>query len=247
MSTISEKYSRNYNNQGIFYTLPLDIRKVIINFTANSIIFDLVYQEVFSNDDIKNTHSKLNFLSKVCIEFNVFSQIKLKEIKTIFNLYNKYSVYNDDYLRLGCGWLGNEKYMVPCGNPQLLDVLSTGLYLPFVRHSFTLFGKNQEDDLKTIIKLFPRSISCNIGSMRCRDFITPFIVACYNPFISTEIIEFLLNNGANPNSILSLNGNKIHILADLKNNNPTRYQQILPVLTKYGAVETIFNCERYVQ
>ena len=139
--------------------------------------------------------------------------------------------------------------MVPCGNPQLLDLLSSGCPLFLVHRSFKDFTNEQVEDMKKIIKLMPRSLLCNIGQARCTQFITPFAMACLNPKVPVTALEYLLKNGAKANSIVSFNSNKIHILTLLKKHaeNEDRYNEIKPVLEKYGAVEEIFaRNDRYV-
>jgi hypothetical protein len=228
----------------IFQELPSDLRQAIVKCRADLIISLVVNKAVFSNEDIKNAAKELSLLSLVCVEFMAFSSKQCADIKMIFALYNKYSVHNEAYLRPGCCYDPGEREakMVPCGNPQLLDLLSAGHpSRAFACSSFEEFTDEQYQDMEPIIRLMPRSLLCNIGMLRCRDFMTPFTMACKNPNVPVEAIEFLLQKDANPNCIFSLKEDKIHILTDLRKYNQDRYVQLKPILEKYGVVEEVFT------
>lgn len=114
------------------------------------------------------------------------------------------------------------------GNPQLIDIFCTGCNLPFAKSTFNIYNIGIENDIKNIIKLTPDSINCIGGSLRCRDFITPLYMACINTKIPIYIIELLLKNGANKNHLIKVNGKKMSMLDDLKNNiSDHRYQIVV--------------------
>ncbi|HEX4839567.1 MAG TPA: hypothetical protein VFU89_03895 [Rhabdochlamydiaceae bacterium] len=228
----------------LFQELSPELRLPIIKCRADLIISLIVNRAVFSNEDIKNGGKELSTLSLVCIEFENSSSKQRADIKMIFTLYNKYSVYNKIYLEPGCYYEPDkeEGKMVPCGNPQLLDLVSAGHpYRMFAWSSFKEFTNEQYQDMEQITRLMPRSLLCNIGQLRARAFVTPFIMACKNPNVPVKAVEFLLQKGANPNSIFSLSEDKVHILTDLRNFNKDRYVQLKPILEKYGAVEEVFT------
>lgn len=231
----------NNNDPFNFKGLPQDIQNIIIEFAAGTVIFNLVNKEVFSGKEIKHVGKEILNLSLVCKYFKNTSAKFLKDIKSIHILYNKYSSYNIDYLRPGCGWQDHRKLMVPRGNPQLLDLLTTGRTLAIANRSFHEFSKEQEDDFKEIIRLMPRSLQCNMGDLKCRSFVKPIVMACFNEQVPLHVIEILLKNGANPNETLIFNERKIHVLVDLKSNNLPRYNEVKSMMEKYGAIEKEFE------
>ncbi len=228
----------------LFQVLPQDLKQAIFQCRADLIIPLVVNNAVFSNEDIKNAGKELFILSLVSVEFKDFSSKQRADIKKIFTLYNKYSAHNEGYLEPGCYYEPSSRTgkMVPCGNPQLLDLLSAGHpNTAHARGSFKEFTDEQYQDMEPIIRLMPRSLLCNIGQLRSRDFVTPFIMACKNPNIPVKAIELLFQKDANPSSIFRLSDNKIHILTDLRKHDKDRYVQLKPILEKYGVIEEVFT------
>lgn len=222
-------------NFDLFNFLPKDQKNIILEMIYEEIIYNLVNTEIFLNQDIINKKNDLLNISLLCKEFYILfkSNKSFIKINQIHNLYNKYNNLNLDYCKIGCGWtIDAFKSEVPKGNPQLLSLISS---------PFHILNEKELNDLKEIINIFPKSIYCNIGRMRCREFITPLIMSCFNNSISIDIIELMLKNGSDPNSFILLNAKKIHLLTDLRDNDKARYELLKPLLEKYGAKEQIFK------
>ena len=222
--------------------VPVEIWLSIAEMIADQTVSEVVNKAVFSNKDIRLAAQSLYNLSWVCTTFKRGAAQRIVDIQTIFRLYNKYHFHNEIYLQPGCYYDpdSNIGKRVPCGNPQLVDLLASG-YPSTSEKTFESFSPEQEEDLKQIVKLMPRSLLCNIGRLRCREFITPFIMACHNRQVPVTILQFLLLNGAKSNSVYKLSEKKIHILTDLKNCDPERFEQIKPVLVQFGALEQVFS------
>ena len=121
---------------------------------------------------------------------------------------------------------------------QLIDAFFTECNLPYARHSRPYYTQEIEDDIKEIIKQNPLTIHCNIGHLRCRDLVTPLGAACHNHNIPVHMIEFLLQNGADANLPVLVNGKEVKLIHDLKLNesNVERYEQIKELFLQYGGV-----------
>ena len=177
---------------------------------------------------IKSCARQLVNISLVNKKSNQIFSGELATLKKINDLVNKYRKYNDDYPSRWKDWKGN---------PQLLDALFTGCSLLFAESTFKTYTPEIEQDIKDIIKLTPQSMNCILGTLRCRDDIPPLAAACFNVNIPLDIVEFLLQQGANPNATLKFNGHPISILADLEVNlDAERFEAIQTLFNKYGAV-----------
>lgn len=129
----------------------------------------------------------------------------------LINKYDAYTHYNDEYPKL------------------LIDALFSFCDLPFARHSQRDINF---DDIKEIIRLIPETLNNSYGKLRCRDNVPPLACACFNPYVRLEIIEYLLEKGADKNKTINLNGYPINILQDLKENNNNRYTEIEKLFNK---------------
>ncbi len=184
-----------------------------------------------TSGEIKN-HARQ--IANICLSNKIFSKTfseSLLVLKKINHLVNKYHRYNTQYEFSG--------EFDPKGNPQLLDALLTGCRLPFADSTFQHYTAEIEQDIIDIVKLTPQSMHCILGTLRCRDDVPPLVVACINVNIPLHIIEYLLQQGANPNATLKLNGRDISILEDLRGNlNTERFSAIRALFIRYGAVES---------
>jgi hypothetical protein len=70
-------------------------------------------------------------------------------------------------------------------------------------------------DIERITTLLPISVHCDLGTTRCRNYMTPLEVACVNSNIPLSIIEFLINNGSNLYHTYECDGFCTHILVDM--------------------------------
>lgn len=190
-----------------------------------------------TSTQIKAVAIQLVNLSLVNKKFNQICSEKLKTLKKINDLVNKYSKYNRKYERSLTDWLTGAE-LVPKGNPQLLDALFTGCRFPFAESTFEAYTPEIEQDIKDIVKLTPQSMNCILGTLRCRYFVPPLAVACVNVNIPLHIVEFLLQQGANPKATLELNNCPISILADLRDDlnevDPQRFAAIKTLFIKYS-------------
>jgi hypothetical protein len=186
--------------------------------------------------EIKICARQLVNISLVNKEFNQICSEKLTTLKKINDLVNKYSKYNSDYENPGEDWRTGRE-LDPKGNPQLLDALFTGCRFPFAGSTFKDYTPEIEQDIKDIVRLTPQSMNCILGTLKCRDDVPPLFAACINKNIPLHIVEFLLQQGANPKATLKLNGRPINILADLEGGvDAERVVAIKALFSKYGAV-----------
>lgn len=209
-----------------FSLTPLEIKDYIVSFIQPTKI---------TNQEIKNCGRIILNLSLVCKEFKAICEKKIKDLKKINELVVKYPIYNSEYenpRKFYWGMTESTYNSLPGGNPQLLDALFSSCNLPFAKHTFSEYTSEVEEDIKKIVKLTPQSINCILGELRCRIFVPPLAAACINAKIPVQTVEFLLKNGANPNTTYELNGQSIHLLKDTKSNVDTE---------RFLALETIFK------
>lgn len=220
--------------------VPTDVIHEIIKF---------IQPANFTTQGVMTCARKIINISLINKNFNTVCIIKLTDLKIINHLVNQY-VYNDDYEQ-SLEWqpsnssIWNKYYFnkivkqqdwrneatMTDSNPQLYDMLCTGLRLPYAKASFNVYNQEIEQDIKTILKLTPQSIHCRLGMLRCRNQVLPLSVACMNEHIPITIIQLLLQSGAHLHDTILLNGYPITIIDDLKDNcNPKRYQLIKNLL-----------------
>jgi hypothetical protein len=186
--------------------------------------------------DIKSCARHLENISLFNKKFSQICSKGLQVLKKIDGLVNKYSKYNVNYENLRENWMTDREFD-PKGNPQLLDALFTGCRFPFADSTFQEYTPEIEQDIKDIVKLTPRSMNCVLGALRCRNEVSPLAAACINNNIPLHIVEFLLQQGANPKVTLKLNGRDISLLADLEGNiDAARFSAIRELFVKYGAL-----------
>jgi len=139
-------------------------------------------------------------------------------------LSQKYSAYNSDFEICKNGDDIDER----C-TPELLDACFTGCDLPYARHSMRTYTQEVEDDIKEIVRQSPMTVLCNFGTLRCRDRVTPLAAACANKNIPIHMIDFLLQNGADPSGAIIVNCRERSLIKDIEicqGKEPERYQQI---------------------
>ncbi len=113
--------------------------------------------------------------------------------------------------RLCKGWnpigikLGEKIYNYPGGPGWLNDIFLTGSTSPYIGGTHPTYVGNRswntvlEEDVKKIVRLFPESLLCIKLNTRLVDQLSPFAMACMNEHIPLSMVEFLLENKADPN------------------------------------------------
>lgn len=175
----------------------------------------LSYRSSPYNFNIKINKCEMEHRLQSCIEFIILFQTKYNfyfieefiKLKKSVYLLNKYTQYNDDYNR----YFTNNDII----HPIVIDIINTGLNIPFSYSTFNSFTTTTEYDLKLACSIFSNSINSDYGKLRCRDRVTPIFLACLNEHISNDIIIWMLKNGSNKNHKHILNGTQISILDDL--------------------------------
>lgn len=163
-------------------------------------------------------------------------------------LAQKYSAYQKSHEE-GYGYNDPSKINLD-SPPVLLDALFSGLgHLPYIKTSHSKFTEEIANDVKEIVKQCPSAIHANGASTRVNDRMTPLAVACMNPGVPVDLIEFLLQNGANPDLPIIYNTKKVKIIDHLKIfkmcwgddhwcgtcNVPSRLDQLTSLLEKYSS------------
>lgn len=107
-------------------------------------------------------------------------------------------------------------------NSELYDALQTGLKIPYSHSSFDSYTRSTTKDIIDIVRLIPESINTKpkTGNLRCRKEIPTFFIACHNSHVPLEVIEYLLEHGANPRDTINVNGYDTPILKDLEECTP---------------------------
>jgi hypothetical protein len=160
----------------------------------------------------------------------------LDKLIRIKELYKKYAAYNSGY-ESDPDDRGYWKYLIH-EPPQLLDALFAGCHLPYAKSSVASYDETIEKDIYDIVKLIPNVMNCNLGTLRCRDLITPLCAACVNENIPLHIIKFLHANGANIKQKIRVNGHNVDILDDLNDNTMS---------SRYTAINSIFSAKELIQ
>lgn len=218
------------------FSIPKEIQSVIFKNCIPSIPF------VISNEGLKACHTNTLGLLLICKSMkgtiDKDCQEHILKLKQICVLKKKYHDNNLEYLSIHTTpsqwnmWFPNPERM---GNPQLLDAVSSKS--PVI------------DDIKSIVTLTPQSLDCTMGAMRCRDQVPPLFKACCNDRIPIEIIEFLLESGANPFACLSLNNEMTPIFLDIETVeilDKQRKDAIYKVFAKYGITKDSIANDRHV-
>ncbi len=174
----------------LFPELPSEVNSIILK----NVILD--QPTIITSGKIKDYANKINNIASINkTTFEVLSE-KMKDLKRIRELVNKYTIYNRDY----------EQYGEEDGdvNPHLLDAVLTGWNLPFGDHSIQEYTQETENDIKDIVRLTPQSLNCKHGYTRMCQKVTPLFAAClnykYHAPRPLSIIEFLLKSGADMNA-----------------------------------------------
>jgi len=170
----------------------------------------------------------------------------------LYGLLNKYSCYQKNYEV----WSGNPNRSLgeqarPWGlyhedSPILLDLLFTGCNLPFANSTFDYFDETLANDLVTILRIVPNTIHSKYGVLRCRTNVSPLDAACVNTNIDFNVIQTLLDNGADINHKLFVNGFPVHITDDLDDDRwKWRKAHITKMFVKKGFITSNNDVKHY--
>ena len=131
-------------------------------------------------------------------------------------------------------------------SPILLDLLFTGCNLPFANSTFDYFDETLANDLVTILRIAPNTIHSKYGVLRCRTNVSPLDAACVNTNIDFNVIQTLLDNGADINHKLFVNGFPVHITDDLDDDRwKWRKEHITKMFVKKGFINSAYDVKHY--
>lgn len=152
---------------------------------------------------------------KFCDDFSFITKYdelakKYKEILYYLNTYTQYTTSYEAYQ--GSSW-GNEITDYG-GHPILLDMMTTGICLPYIKPSKDWWRDEMTEEVARIIDLFPGCVNNNMGFARCRNSLTPLYFAIHNDDIPTSIIELLIRKGADKNHMILINGQEVPMIND---------------------------------
>lgn len=245
------------NPVNYFSKMPEEIQRHILSFAEPE------YGEYASARDVKKCAERVCAL--ISKESRLTVTEKLQELKKQY-LEAKYCAYKSDYGQLVSSWqriqsdpsrledpffgAENRRFLVqfdPSIKPHLLDALFTGCNLPYAGHSQSQYTEEVESDIKGIVQLMPENLNYGFGSLRLRSHVPPLGAAVINENIPISLIEWLFQNGANPNASWGCVNNSskdIRIINCLKHDYSwlsefsfSRRQALIELFERYGAVE----------
>ena len=227
------RYKKFKKCKTIIHTLPDNLINEILSYNIPECQLEKDITRNYLEEKINNFSDHI----LICKFFNIREYLKdsvnkRNQLVTILRLIKKYDNYQEDYESI----ITKSIYGYPIirKSPILLDMCFTECDLPFASSSFNKFNNNIFEDIKTIVKILPSTINSDYGILRCRNFVTPLHASCINPHVPIKVIKFLLDNGANKNHNILLNGEEIGILSDLESNiSSYRFAQINELFDLY--------------
>jgi len=214
---------RDIQTSASFCSLPADVQSEIFNIALGD-----CFSEV-SNWGFTRAKIDINNLTAICKDTTQKTKAlinkKVEDTKKCESLYKKYYAYAKiDTSR----------------NNILLDALSSGLADTSgpITFSFKSYTKDIDDDVRQVVELMPKSLERNGGYMHSKDICssaTPLFLACINPQVSLETVNFLLLSGARPQGkIRYFSGCEIPVLDCLKlHTDEQRLNDILKLFNCY--------------
>lgn len=181
-------------------------------------IFDFLhkdYEKKFSA--VEKPHIVIKFVARWLIKTfmnkHILNSLKpyFNKLKMMFDLSNKYC---EDYQR----------------HPFLYVLLSSSCNLPCVPDRYNY--KDIEEDLRKAIILFPSQINYCGGDMRCRHKVSCLRVAVTNIHVKLDILELLIENGADINHNILVNNSETSIIDDVYSCNKLHYEKIKHLFKK---------------
>lgn len=248
-----------------FSKLPEDMQRHILSF------INPMDERYVSARTVKQSAARIYAL--ITKESRITTTEKIQELKKPY-LAAKYSTYESSHealvnwykslqenpSRLDNPFFGHvdREFLArfnPSAKPHLLDALFTGCNLPFAEHSQSKYTEEVENDIKEIVQLMPESLNYGFGCLRLRANVPPLGAAIVNNNIPISLIEWLFQNGANPNATWGCENNpreNIRIINCLKNDyiwfselSSHRRQSLIEIFERYGAVEEDLSSRRW--
>ena len=184
----------------------------------------------------KITDNSLHICAKLCLNLalinkNFYNHLKntLFDLSRMHFLYSKYSKFKPEYETpikhfLGSSFVVEYNFTDP---PILIDALNSGCTLPYAKHSV---NEVNFDEVKEIVRLFPSAIHSDLGELRCRTHVTPFVAGVFNPNVNEHVLRFLIENGCDSNTNYLLNNRKICLIDDIKDCDHDRYNLLIKII-----------------
>jgi hypothetical protein len=203
-----------------------------IELMQHKIFFGFDRPQHYTNKEVKDCARQIMDISLIdhkfqTICFTVF-QKKLDDLKITHALICKYSSYNGDY----------EMYAFELGlkGPQLFDAVISGCKLPCIYPTVKQYTPEEvEKDIHEIVRVMPESLHWDHGSGRLASRVTPLYGACVNTDIPLQIIEFLVQSGADSKAEILWNNIPTSLLEVIKiSTSPERYQEIEKIFAKFS-------------
>ena len=206
-----KRHINQYKNRLIYFIMTDNISSDILS-NIFSFFFPLVEGKII------NINSNYNFEEiRNIAYFHRYFYTRIVDILTYKKFSEKYNKYNDDLKYLsemeGISFRKRDTDILPS---MLYDALLTSVDLPFAKSSFNTYSDEIEKDIIKMIELFPESINCTIGNLRCREYVTPLFAACVNINIPMKIVKLIFEND-NTEKTIEVNGRKVSILSDIIN------------------------------
>jgi len=74
----------------------------------------------------------------------------------------------------------------------LIDAVCTEILLPCAPATFPTYTHAIETDIHRMIEEIPDCLKSTVGTLRCRDYLSPLAIACHNSQIPLHIVKLLL-------------------------------------------------------
>ena len=199
-----------------YVSLPPEVRKIIAEYCDGGVTKNSTC------DEIREAGRTVASLARVdrairpkCLA--ILSVLRhLYQDATRTYMTHKYTAYNSDK------------------SSQLIDALMTGLNVPLAQHTFEDFTDGIHRDIRDMIIHMPDTIRYDGAELRCFPGVSPLFVACVNPRIQLDIVDLLLEKGADVTAMIHLSQLILPCLAELGAISPERFEAIRALFAKHG-------------
>ena len=204
--------------------LPIELQELIHGFVS-----DIDSSKNVTNLIIKSKLKENIKMKQVNHDFYSYYKKKYNILDKIKYLINKYTTYQKDYEEEPIFSDDKSSYQ-DSPSPIIYDMVLSGCDLPYAKSTFEFLSSDIIDDLNLAIKLLPESINYQSGYLRCRSSVSVLHAACINQNVPIRLIKLLIENGANKDHKILLNGESINILDDLATNIPAYRFELVKIL-----------------